>query len=124
MKSFILLAILGLSGASNIIAEDRGRDLSHLSGRYTFNFTDTDESAVVSVQFRRNKEQYRITDWLADGKMEDRIRDRVVTFSGAYVKIEQNGDVIVDAEFVRFRLTKMRLEWLPGYKHPLFKDSR
>ena len=125
MKASILVTILGLLALSNLVsAEKTERDLTLLSGTYTFNPSDTDEDATVTVRFRRNKEPYAITNWLADGKMEDRIRKRTVTFSGAYVARGPNGAVIVDAQFVRFKLSGKRLDWLPGYKRPLFKESQ
>ena len=125
MKAPILITIFGLLASSNLVSgEKKGRDLTPLSGTYTFSFSDTDEDAVVTVQLRRSKEPAGTTDWLADGKMEDRIRKMTVTFSGAHVAIAANGAVIVDAEFVCFKLSGKRLDWLPGYKHPLFKESR
>ena len=123
MERFIFLAILAFFiPAQTLTAKDPQRNLTALSGTYTFNFSDTDEDAVVNVQFRKNNKEYHLTDWLADGKMEDRLRKRKVTFSGAYVSTKLNGDVIVDAEFVCFKLVGKRLEWLAGYKHPLFKQ--
>lgn len=123
MKAPLLLTILVLVASSNLVsAQKTERDLTRLSGTYTFNFSDTDEDATVTVRFRKNKEAGAITVWLADGKMEDRVRKRTVTFSGAYVALEPNGIVVVDAEFVRFKLSGKRLDWLPAYKHPLFND--
>jgi hypothetical protein len=98
-------------------------DLASYSGTYTFNFFDTDEDATVDVQFHKNNDPYRIVDWLADGRMRDVIRNRTVTFTGAFVSVGTDGELIVDAEFVRFKVTDRRLQWLSGYGHDLFKDG-
>ena len=124
MKISLQLLVFGLFLSVHVFSAERAeRDLSPFSGTYTFNFTDTDESATVTVHFRRSKKADKsLTSWLADGKMEDRSRRLAVTFSGAYVVAKENGDVVVDAQFVRFKLIGKRLEWLPGYEHKLFKE--
>lgn len=98
-------------------------DPSPYAGTYTYNFTDTDEDATVEIRFRKNTERYRIVDWLADGSIRDRIRNRTVEFTGAYVRKADGKSLIVDSEFVRFKISGNRLQWLPGYDHDLFKDG-
>ena len=127
MRSRLLLVVFALIGLLGCVSRAENRhpntssDIRSYSGVYSFDFTDTDEDASVVVRFRQNRDPYRLTDWLADGKMEDRIRNRSVTFTNAFVTIEKTGSVVVDAEFVRFRVNGRHLEWIPSYSHPLHK---
>jgi hypothetical protein len=113
---------MGCTSVSHSAPSRQPSDLTPYSGTYTFNFTDTDEHARVEIQFRKNQEPYQSVDWLADGSIRDGIRNRTITFTGAFVSVGENNEITVDAQFVRFKIKGNRLDWLPGYDHELFKE--
>jgi hypothetical protein len=119
----LFASLFGCASVQDKATPMQSSDLAPYSGTYTFNFSDTDEDATVDVHFRMNNEKYRTADWLADGSIRDVIRKQTVTFTGAWVVVENNGELTIDAGFVRFKITGRRLQWLPGYNHDLFKDG-
>jgi hypothetical protein len=119
----LVSSLFGCADVQNTTIPKHSSNLSLYSGSYTYNSSDTDDDATVDVHFRKNYEQYHSSDWLADGCIRDVIRKRTVTFTGAWVVVESNGELDVNAGFVRFKILGRRLQWLPSYDHDLFKDG-
>ena len=98
--------------------------LRALEGTYTFNPTDTDEMAYVRVKFRRAIEGKEVGDWVADGTMDNSFHGTVVTFKGAYVYRENEGGVVVSAQFFGFTLSAGSLDWNENYKRSLSLEKK
>ncbi len=119
---YLVISLLGRASAQELATPKPLMDLSTYSGTYTFNASDTDADAKVNIQFRKNKEKGDGIEWLANGSIRDDIRKQSVTFTGAWVSVEDDGGLIIDAQFLRFKIKGRCLQW-PGYPYDLYMDG-
>lgn len=100
--------------------ESDSTDLRRFSGGYSYNFSCTDEDAHVHVRFY--KTDHPLCPWRADGEMYDHIRERQVSFKGAFATQAEDGSVTVSSQFVDFKIVGTELFWLPSYDQSLTKQ--
>ena len=125
MKLLIAIFCIFL-GCLDVFAEDQEFNVTEsllrsLEGEYTFNPSDTDEMAIVTIKFRRPNEQEggAKDEWRADGTMHNGFHGTTVSFKGAVVY--KDGDsVVVYGQFFGFKLKKGALVWLTNYERQLF----
>ncbi len=124
----LIVAAIGSVLCSPARAADPEPDLTPLSGTYYHSPDCSDASAVLTVHFRRipkAKRSGEFVPWKADGKIKDGIRDNSVSFTGAEVRVKEDGTVIVWATCVSFEITPDgRLLSFRGYDSQYDRPTR